>query len=77
MDGDLDMARECQRKVNITRAILKDGTDLSLFKGVIALRGYDVGSVRKPLLRASEEECAQSWQTLRTLGVETPTNPPS
>jgi dihydrodipicolinate synthase/N-acetylneuraminate lyase len=74
--GDLEKARVLQRKVNITREVLKDGTDLSLFKGVIAQRGNDVGTVRKPLLEAPEDECKQCWQTLRTLGVETPTYPP-
>jgi dihydrodipicolinate synthase/N-acetylneuraminate lyase len=76
MDGNLLLARELQNKVNITRQVLKDGSDLSLIKGVIAQRGIDVGNVRKPLLVAPEDECAQSWQTLHTLGIETPAYPP-
>jgi 4-hydroxy-tetrahydrodipicolinate synthase len=76
MNGDITLARELQYKVNLTRQVLKDGSDLSVFKGVIAQRGIDVGNVRKPLLEAPEDECAQSWQTLHTLGLETLTYPP-
>jgi dihydrodipicolinate synthase/N-acetylneuraminate lyase len=69
LDGNMELARELQNKINITRRILKDGSDLSLMKGVLAQRGIDVGNVRKPLLVAPEDECVQCWQTLRTLGL--------
>jgi 4-hydroxy-tetrahydrodipicolinate synthase len=68
--GNLTLAREFQRKLNAVRQILKDGADLSLFKGILAQRGLTVGDVRPPLLPASEAVVARCWQALTALDLE-------
>jgi 4-hydroxy-tetrahydrodipicolinate synthase len=68
--GNLSLAREFQRKLNAVRQILKDGADLSLFKGILAQRGLTVGDVRPPLLPASEAVVARCWQALTALDLE-------
>jgi 4-hydroxy-tetrahydrodipicolinate synthase len=68
--GNLSLARELQRKLDAVRQILKDGADLSLFKGILALRGLTVGGVRLPLLPASEAVVARCWQALTALDLE-------
>jgi 4-hydroxy-tetrahydrodipicolinate synthase len=68
--GNLALARELQRKLDGVRQILKDGADLSLFKGILAQRGLAVGSVRPPLLPASEATITQCWQALAALDLE-------
>jgi dihydrodipicolinate synthase/N-acetylneuraminate lyase len=68
--GNLVLARELQRKLDGVRQILKDGADLSLFKGILVQRGLAVGSVRPPLLPASEATIAQCWQALAALDLE-------
>jgi len=68
--GNLALARELQRHVNNLRQLLKDGSDLSLLKGVLARRGLSVGAVRAPLLQAPEAIIAQRWQALSALGIE-------
>lgn len=69
-EGDLGLARELQRKVDAVRQLLGDGGDLSLFKGILARRGLDVGAVRAPLLQAPEVVVTQRWQALNTLGLD-------
>lgn len=68
--GDLATARALQAKLDRARAILSDGADLSLFKGLLARRGLPVGEVRSPLLPASEAKLAACWEALAALGVE-------
>ena len=53
--GDLEAARDCQRKVNRVRALLENGGNLSLFKRMVGRRGVEVGDVRAPLLPVSSE----------------------
>ena len=68
--GDLELARELQGELNAVRRILKDGADLSLFKGALAQRGLAVGAVRAPLLQASEAVITQCWRDLSALGLD-------
>jgi 4-hydroxy-tetrahydrodipicolinate synthase len=68
--GSLSQARKLQRKLDAVRQILEDGTDLSIFKGVLAQRGLPVGGVRPPLLPASEAVIARCWQALTALDLE-------
>jgi 4-hydroxy-tetrahydrodipicolinate synthase len=68
-NGDLRTATTLQAKLNRVRAILGDGGDLSLFKGVLALRGVPVGAVRSPLLLASEATITECWQALSALDM--------
>lgn len=68
--GDLPRARELQATLDAVRAILGDGADLSLFKGMLAKRGLPVGDVRAPLLQASEDMIASCWQALTALDLE-------
>lgn len=68
--GDLPCARALQGRLDAVRAILRDGTDLSLFKGVLARRGLAVGSVRAPLVQAQDETIAACWNALTALDVD-------
>lgn len=69
-EGNLELARELQRKVDAVRRILEDGADLSLFKGILAQRGLAVGAVRAPLLQAPEAVITQRWHALNALGLD-------
>lgn len=69
-EGNLETARELQRKVDAVRRILEDGADLSLFKGILAQRGLAVGAVRAPLLQAPEAAITQRWHALNALGLD-------
>ncbi len=69
VNGDLDTARRLQQKLNNIRAILSDGADLSLLKGMLAQRGLAIGTVRAPLLQASEATIAACWQALSALDL--------
>jgi 4-hydroxy-tetrahydrodipicolinate synthase len=69
-EGNLGLARELQRKVDAVRQLLGDGSDLSLFKGILAQRGLDVGAVRAPLLQAPEAVITQLWHALSALGLD-------
>lgn len=69
-EGNLELARELQRKVDAVRQLLGDGGDLSLFKGILAQRGLDAGAVRAPLLQAPEAVITQHWHALSALGLE-------
>ncbi|MCC7449560.1 MAG: dihydrodipicolinate synthase family protein [Anaerolineae bacterium] len=68
--GDFARARELQRQVDAVRRILEDGSDLSLFKGMLAKRGIPVGTVRPPLFQASEAVIEQRWQALNALNLK-------
>lgn len=65
--GDLVTARELQAKLDALRRILKDGSDLSLYKGVMARRGLPVGDVRPPLPAASAAAIETAWQAVSAL----------
>lgn len=69
-DGDLPRARELQTTLDAVRAILRDGADLSLFKGMLAQRGLAVGSVRAPLMQASDATLTACWQALTALSLD-------
>ncbi len=68
--GDLPRARELQGTLDAVRAILRDGADLSLFKGVLAQRGLAVGAVRAPLVQASDATITTCWQALTALNLD-------
>lgn len=53
--GDLATAQAAQGKIQIVRRFLRDGSDLSLFKALLAKRGLAVGGVRPPMLNAPPE----------------------
>jgi 4-hydroxy-tetrahydrodipicolinate synthase len=69
-EGNLELARELQRKLDAVRQLLGDGGDLSLFKGILAQRGLDIGAVRTPLLQAPEAVIIQRWHALSALGLD-------
>ncbi len=69
-EGNLEAARELQRKVDAVRQLLGDGANLSLFKGMLAQRGLAVGAVRAPLLQATEAVIAQRWHALNALDLD-------
>jgi 4-hydroxy-tetrahydrodipicolinate synthase len=68
-EGNLETARELQRKVDLVRRILEDGANLSLFKAILAQRGLAVGAVRAPMLQAPEAVITQCWRDLNALGL--------
>jgi 4-hydroxy-tetrahydrodipicolinate synthase len=68
--GDLPRARELQTKLDAVRAILRDGADLSLFKGILAQRGLVVGAVRAPLIQAPDAAVTACWQALTALNLD-------
>lgn len=65
--GDMEKARELQTKLNRVRAILRDGADLSMFKGVLAQRGINVGQVRKPLFVEDKNHFVEGWNRIATI----------
>jgi 4-hydroxy-tetrahydrodipicolinate synthase len=67
--NDFDSARELQALLNQVRAILRDGADLSLFKGVLARRGIPAGQVRAPLTQATSAQIDFCCTALDALGV--------
>jgi 4-hydroxy-tetrahydrodipicolinate synthase len=54
--GNIDEAKTLQRKANEIITILKAGTNLSLFKEALKLRGLEASYVRPPLLDISDKE---------------------
>jgi 4-hydroxy-tetrahydrodipicolinate synthase len=68
--GEPAQARHLQRQLNKVREILKDGTDLSRFKGILTQRGLPAGSVRAPLRNVSDAEVEQNWKQLTALGLD-------
>lgn len=68
--GDLERARVLQTKLNLVREILRDGLDMSMFKGVLAQRGIQVGQVRPPLPVADTELFKQGWQKIEAILAE-------
>ena len=67
--GNLAEARILQQRLNTVRRLLGDGSNLSLFKQMVARRGIDVGDVRAPLVRASPELVEERWQQLLAIGL--------
>lgn len=67
--ADLDTARVLQHRLNQVRRVLKDGRDLSLFKGVLARKGLSLGAVRSPLLQASDAEIDACMEALAEADV--------
>jgi 4-hydroxy-tetrahydrodipicolinate synthase len=67
--GDLAAAQEAQAHIQFVRHILKDGSDLSLFKAVLTYRGIPAGGVRAPLLNASPETVQACIHALLDHGV--------
>lgn len=68
--GDLLTARKLQGTLDQVRAILKDGMDLSLYKGVLTRRGISVGTVRAPLLPAPDGIINRCWDALLEAGLD-------
>jgi 4-hydroxy-tetrahydrodipicolinate synthase len=69
-EGKLEQARKLQRQMDQVRQLLEDGRDLAVFKGVLARPGLPVGTVRRPLLQASEAVISERWQALSALNLE-------
>ena len=65
--GDWARARRCQARLDQVRQILGRNDSFSLMKRALALRGVKGGSVRPPLLEASDEMVADLERRLRAL----------
>jgi 4-hydroxy-tetrahydrodipicolinate synthase len=65
--GNLPRARELQNKLDGVRFLLRNGSDLSLFKDILGRRGLSVGSVRRPMLQAPESQVHECWRALTAL----------
>ena len=63
--NDMDTARRLQEGLINVCNLLGDGSDLSMYKGLLALRGIDVGQVRPPLVPNADEKFAANWQIIR------------
>lgn len=64
--GDAAAARAAQDRIDAVRQALGDGTDLGLFKAVLAARGVPVGPVRPPLAARRSD---QAERALAALGL--------
>lgn len=67
--GDRDAARAAQARLNSARRPLRDGSDLSLYKRVLAERGVALGDVRSPLRRATDTEVATAMAAIEAAGI--------
>ena len=67
--GDWTTAQALQTKVDAVRQILQDGSQLSLYKAMLTLRGISAGGVRPPLLPAGEDQANECWQALVNLDI--------
>lgn len=68
--GDLSTAQSAQTRIQDVRRILRDGSDLSLFKAILARRGLPVGGVRPPLVNASAQTVGACIEALESVGLE-------
>ncbi len=69
-EGDLARGRALQQALDRVRRLLRDGHDLSLFKGLLARRGVPIrADVRPPLLTASPERVEECWRALCALDL--------
>ena len=67
--GDWATAHSLQAKVDAVRQIMRDGSQLSLYKAMLIRRGLDTGGVRPPLLPTGDEQAAECWQALVNLNI--------
>lgn len=67
--GDQAAARAAQATFDSARQPLRSGSDMSLFKRVLATRGVAVGDVRSPLRSATEDEVQAALDALEAAGV--------
>lgn len=68
--GDWSAAQSAQARIQHVRRILKDGSDLSLFKAILARRGLPVGGVRAPLVNAASHVVDACLRALDSAGLE-------
>jgi len=69
-DGDWNAAGAYQDKITTGAGILGNGSDLSLFKGVLRRRGLDTGPVRSPLVNASEAVIDRCVRAMEEAGID-------
>jgi dihydrodipicolinate synthase/N-acetylneuraminate lyase len=67
--GEQTAARAAQACFDAARRPLRSGSDMSLFKRVLARRGVSVGDVRSPLRPATEGEVQAAVDALEAAGV--------
>jgi dihydrodipicolinate synthase/N-acetylneuraminate lyase len=67
--GNWVYAQALQAKVDAVRQILRDGSQLSLYKAMLTRRGLYGGMVRPPLLPAEEAQTEECWQALVNLDI--------
>lgn len=65
--GDYETGRVLQARLDDVRALLKDGLDLSIYKGICARRGVPVGDVRTPLKKTSASTVDTCWEKLQDI----------
>jgi dihydrodipicolinate synthase/N-acetylneuraminate lyase len=68
-DGNWVTARMLQAKVDAVRQILRDGSQLSLYKVILTRRGLNGGLVRSPLIQTDEAQASECWQALVDLNI--------
>jgi len=62
-------AQTLQAKVDAVRQILRDGSQLSLYKAILTRRGLNGGLARPPLVQTGEAQAAECWQALVNLDI--------
>jgi 4-hydroxy-tetrahydrodipicolinate synthase len=68
--GDLSAAQLAQARIQHVRRILKDGSDLSLYKAILERRGLPVGGVRAPLVDAAGASVNACMSAFESAGLE-------
>ncbi len=67
--GDLAAAARQQETLDLIRTILQDGRHLALYKHVLEVKGFQYGTVRRPLPSASPAEAREAEAKLRAAGL--------
>ena len=65
-EGNLELARTYQTRINQVRRMLKDGMHPAYFKYALKLRGVPAGCVRAPMRELSREEADQLEEAIET-----------
>jgi 4-hydroxy-tetrahydrodipicolinate synthase len=57
--GNIDLARKAQTAATKLVYLMKFGSDMSIFKHILTMRGISGGHMKKPLLDLTEEQVKQ------------------
>lgn len=63
--GDMEAARVAQDKANDLVWLMKGGSDMSIFKNILTMRGIRGGHMRAPLLDLSADDVQKLYETVK------------